>query len=186
MSTTVRSASPSRPTEVPVAHKSHSATHHHKKTRPVRRRGRAKDELGSEDEIVREVGTDSETEDDLSTTDSDSDTEPVSEGPPPDGRSRPLTPSTSDSPQSHSKDIPAHIDDNPQPFFTQPSTWEDMVAEENTHGPADLPVIDFADFSGEAVSDAHAPRPLSRRSKTPLDGPRDRSPRSETKARARQ
>ncbi|KAF8622079.1 hypothetical protein AX15_007223 [Amanita polypyramis BW_CC] len=173
---------PRRTAENPLAHRSRSQAHSHRKHRVVRRRGRAKDEIESEDEIVREVGTDSET-DDLSSTnsDSDSDTEPVSEGAAVDGRSRPLTPSTSDSPQSHSKEMPAAIDDNARPFFTQPATWEDMVTEEDVHGPAALPVIDFTDFNGDTLSNDHVSRQHSRKSKKSLDGSRDRSSLSETK-----
>lgn len=183
MSTPVASSSPSSAVETSIPSKQRSPGHSQRKTRVVRRRGRAKGDLESEDEIVREVGTDSESEDDLSTMDSD--TEPASEGAIADGRSRPLTPSTSDSPQSQNKDIPTRIDADPQPFFSQPSTWEEMVAEENAHGPAELPVIDFADFNGEAVPNGHVPHPLPSKSKTPLEGSRDRSPRSETKVNAR-
>ena len=182
MSTLAASASSSRTTDKPPTRRSRSHASPSRKTRIARRRRRAKDGLESEDELVREVGTDSETEDDLSSTDSDSDsdTEPVSEGAVAHGRSRPLTPSTSDSPQSHNKEIPARIDDNPQPFFTQPTTWGDMVMEENAHGAAELPVIDFADFHVDAIPSSHASRPLSRKSKRRLDGSRDRSPQSET------
>ncbi len=182
MSSLATSPSSSRTTDKPPARKCRSHANSPRKTRITRRRGRAQTGIESDDEIVREVGTDSETEDDLSSidSDSDSDTEPVSEGAVVDGRSRPLTPSTSHSPHSHNKDLPTRIDDNAQPFFTQPTTWGDMVMEENAHGPADLPVIDFADFHSDAIPSSHAPRPLSRKSKKRLDGSRDRSPQSET------
>lgn len=181
MSTPATSASSSRTSDKPSTRKSRSHASSPRKTRVARRRGRATDGLESEDELVREVGTDSETGDDLSSidSDSDSDTEPVSEGAVADGRSRPLTPSTSDSPHSHNKELPTRIDDTPQPFFTQPTTWGDMVMEENAHGAAELPVIDFADFHGDAIPSSHASRPLSRKAKRQLDEPRDRSPQSE-------
>ncbi|KIL58871.1 hypothetical protein M378DRAFT_15212 [Amanita muscaria Koide BX008] len=61
----------------------------------------------------------------------DLDTESASEGAITDGRSRPLT--------VHKRQS--------SPFFSQPSTWEEIVTEENAHGPAELPVIDFTDFN---------------------------------------
>ncbi|KAF8640091.1 hypothetical protein AX17_001329 [Amanita inopinata Kibby_2008] len=185
MSAPVTSSSLSRTVDKSVTHKSRGHTQSRRKTRIVRRRGRAKDGLESDDEIVREVGTDSETEDDLSSLESvsDSDTEPVSEGVHINGRSRPLTPSTSHSPQSHDKNLPPRIDDSTQPFFTQPATWEDMVTEESATGPAELPVIDFEDFTSATIPNGHATRPLSRKSKKRLNGSRDRSPPSETKER---
>src|ERR1700733_14802348 len=73
-----------------------------RKTRIVRRRGRTKDALESDDEIEREVGTDSETEDDDDdessvASASDSDTEPASEDVLPNGHARVLTPSLTQS-----------------------------------------------------------------------------------------
>src|SRR6266550_7879529 len=99
MSSLATSPSSSRTTDKPPARKCRSHANSPRKTRITRRRGRAQTGIESDDEIVREVGTDSETEDDLSSidSDSDSDTEPVSEGAVVDGRSRPLTPSTSHS-----------------------------------------------------------------------------------------
>lgn len=138
-----------------------------KKTRIVRPRGRAKD-AGSDDEIEREVGTDSESEDDLSSldSDSDSDTEPASEDVIPNGHSRTFTPSTSQSPGDRgtlSKDSAA-VD--AASFFTPAGNWSEMVADETANGPADLPVIEFADFDGHDV---------------PQAGPRSRKPKKSTK-----
>src|ERR1700676_975755 len=73
---------------------------HAKKTRIVRRRGRAKDALESDDEIEREVGTDSETDEDAERSvdsASDSDTKPASEDVLPNGHPRILTPSLTQS-----------------------------------------------------------------------------------------
>ncbi|KAK2466014.1 hypothetical protein APHAL10511_001655 [Amanita phalloides] len=180
MSTPATSSTSSRTLEKPASRKPRSQAHALRKSRIARRRGRGKGGVESDDEFVREVGTDSETDDDLSSTDSvsDSDTEPVSEGAVV-GRSRPLTPSTSDSPHSHSKELPARIDDNAQPFFSQPTAWGDIVMDESANGSDLLPVIDFADFHGDAIPTGPVSRPLSRKSKRRSDGSRDRSPQSE-------
>ncbi|KAK0230428.1 hypothetical protein IW262DRAFT_1425675 [Armillaria fumosa] len=118
---------------------------HAKKTRIVRRRGRA---IDSDDEIVREVGTDSESENGAESSDgsSDSDTEQVSDDVSGHRRSRVLTPSTSQSP---SNGVPAEKETSTS-FFAPSGNWSEMVAEENSNGPADLPVIDFAEFNGSA------------------------------------
>ncbi|KAK0499713.1 hypothetical protein EDD18DRAFT_860490 [Armillaria luteobubalina] len=116
---------------------------HAKKTRIVRRRGRAMD---SDDEIVREVGTDSESENGAESSDgsSDSDTEQVSDDASGHRRPRVLTPSTSQSPTNG---VPAEKETSTS-FFAPSGNWSEMVAEENSNGPADLPVIDFAEFNG--------------------------------------
>lgn len=120
-----------------------------RKTRVVKRRGRAKDALDSDDEIEREVGTDSETDDDdESSVDSasDSDTEPASEDVLPNGHARILTPSLTQS-SAEMVVVAQTDDDDPPAFFSGArSNWSEMVADENVNGPADLPVIDFADF----------------------------------------
>ncbi|KAF8076694.1 hypothetical protein FPV67DRAFT_428539 [Lyophyllum atratum] len=120
-----------------------------KKTRIVRRRGRATGDLGSDDEIEREMATDSESEDELSSLDSasDSDTEPASEDVIPNGRSRTFTPSTSQSPGE--RDVNEKEAAGPEAFFAPGGNWSEMVAEETANGPADLPVIEFANFDGQ-------------------------------------
>lgn len=150
----------------PTAHTSNKATGskprappRSKKTRIVRRRGRAKNGLESDDEIEREVGTDSETDDDQSSVDSasDSDTEPASEDVLPNGHARVLTPGlTQSSPgmvsvtHSHLKPKVSLNGDQGSFFGGAPGNWSEMVTDENVNGPADLPVIDFADFDGRS------------------------------------
>lgn len=138
-----------------------------KKTRPVRRRGRGKNDFGSDEEFVREVGTDSESDDDdHSSVDSatDSDTEPVTEVLS-STHSRILTPNTTQS----SADVPSlhesaskltkGVDGQRAPLFGDTGNWSEMVAEENAHGPAELPVIEFADFTGPSLDQRSKPTP---------------------------
>ncbi|PFH51334.1 hypothetical protein AMATHDRAFT_59421 [Amanita thiersii Skay4041] len=178
----VTSSSSTRIVDKISSEKHRSNAQSRRKTRIVRRRGRAKHGIESDDEIIREVDTDSDTEDELSSLDSVSDsvTEPASEDVVANGRSRLLTPSTSHSPQSHTKVLPPRIDDNPPSFFATPATWGDMVMNENENAPSELPVIDFAEFDANNIPSGHASRSLSRRSKE-SDGSRNRSPRSETR-----
>lgn len=155
----------------PTAHTSNKATGsksrappRSKKTRIIRRRGRAKDAIESDDEIEREVGTDSETDDDRSSVDSasDSDTEPASEDVLPNGHARVLTPSLTRTSadmvsvtQAHLKPKVSLNGDQETFFGAAHGNWSEMVADENDNGPADLPVIDFADFDGRP--DQHQP-----------------------------
>ena len=165
----------------PTAHTSHKvngskprAPPQSKKTRIVRRRGRAKDALESDDEIEREVGTDSETDDDQSSVDSasDSDTEPASEDVLPNGHARVLTPSLTQSSadmvsvtEAHSK-LKVSLNGDQGAFFGGAhGNWSEMVTDENVNGPADLPVIDFADFDGHP--DPRQPRKAQRGGKKP-------------------
>lgn len=139
-----------------------------RKTRTVRRRGRGRNDFGSDEELVREAGTDSESDDDdRSSADSsiDSDTEPVSEDIPSSTPSRILTPNTAQS----SADVPSlngsvskpskGSDTRRAPLFGDTSNWSEMVAEENAHGPAELPVVEFADFTGSSVDQRSKPAP---------------------------
>lgn len=138
-----------------------------KKTRTVRRRGRGRNDFGSDEELEREVGTDPESDDDHSSVDSttDSDTEPVSDEVPSTTPSRILTPNTTQS----SADVPSLNgptskptkggDADSAPFFGDPGSWSEMVAEENAHGPAGLPVVEFADFTGSSMDQRPKPTP---------------------------
>jgi len=125
-----------------------------KKRRVVRRRGRARGELDSDEEIEREAVTDSDSnDDDLSSLDSatdDSDTEPASEDVPQDRTHLP-TPRNSKSPETVVKDEEAHVIGEVPSFFAPTGDWSEMVADEKTHGPANLPVIDFTDFAGQSA-----------------------------------
>ncbi|KAG8219022.1 hypothetical protein J3R82DRAFT_4778 [Butyriboletus roseoflavus] len=150
---------------------SHQATSHPlppRKTRTVRRRGRGKNAFGSDDELVREAETDPESDDGgHSSVDSstDSDTEPVTEDILSATHSRILTPNTTRS----SADVPSFNDsaskltkgaDNQRAsFFGDTGNWSEMVAEENAHGPAELPVVEFADFTGSSVDQRPKPTP---------------------------
>lgn len=127
-----------------------------KKTRIVRRRGRGKDDIGSDDEIEREVGTDSEDSEEeqgeLSSldSDSDSDTEPASDDVIPNGH-HVLTPSTSRGPDDVQDGHQTTVGKDSPSFFNGGGNWSEMVTDENVNGPADLPVIDFAEFDGHSV-----------------------------------
>ena len=139
-----------------------------RKTRTVRRRGGGRNDFGSDDELVREVGTDSESDDDDNSSvdsSSDSDTEPVSLDIPSSTPSRILTPNTTQS----SADVPSLNDSAskptkdgdapPAPFFGDTGNWSEMVAEENAHGPAELPVVEFADFAPSSMDQRPKPTP---------------------------
>jgi len=122
-----------------------------RKRRIPRRRGR-NGSVGSDDEIERELGTDSDSEDEPSSPDSasDSDTEPASEDVVPNGHSRAFTPNTSQSSDRGAMD--KDLSQNAESFFAPATNWSEMVAEETTSGPAELPVIEFADFDGQDVA----------------------------------
>ncbi|KAH7887345.1 hypothetical protein F5I97DRAFT_1951126 [Phlebopus sp. FC_14] len=137
-----------------------------RKTRTVRRRGHGRGDLESDEELVREVATDSESDDDDRSSvnsSSDSDTEPVSEDVLSNGHSRILTPNTTQS----SADVPSLNHTGPKsskasnkphaPFFGESGSWSEMVAEETTNGPAELPVIEFAELGNPSL-DQHGLR----------------------------
>ncbi|KAJ7591512.1 hypothetical protein C8J56DRAFT_1137158 [Mycena floridula] len=132
------------------------------KTRAVRRRGRARNGVNSDEEIQREQRSDSDSDDSSSVhSSSDSDTEPASEVVVSTRNPRVLTPGASQSPH----DAPDKVDASS--FFASPSNWSEMVADETANGPADLPVIDFSDF-GHSVSTT---RPAARKQKKAVKKP---------------
>ncbi|KZP20120.1 hypothetical protein FIBSPDRAFT_827195 [Athelia psychrophila] len=142
-----------------------------KKAHIGRRRGRAKDGLESDDEIEREARTDSDTDDDQSSVESasDSDTEPASEDVLPNGQSRVLTPNLTQTsgdvvPDSHGPTATKVADGRDAFFGSTPGNWSEMVADEGANGPADLPVIDFADFNSHPVPQKQ-PRKASKAAK---------------------
>ena len=148
-------------TSRPDSHRTETTSHPPpppRKTRTIRRRARGRNEFASDEEFEREVGTDSESDgdDDQSSVDSstDSDTEPVSEDILSATPSRILTPNTTqssaDAPSlNESASKPTQGSDGRRaPFFSDAGNWSEMVAEENAHGPAELPVIEFADLTG--------------------------------------
>lgn len=156
-------ASPQPPRTVTIAAPEPRPQIRTKKTRVVRRRGRGNHNNESDEEIEREVGTDSDTEDELSSLDSasDSDTEPASEDVIPNGHPRVITPNTSQSPAdgpSLNKASVAHLNSDITPFFAANTNWSEMVTDENDNGPADLPVIDFAEFDTQSFPST-GPRP---------------------------
>ncbi|KAH9482499.1 hypothetical protein JR316_0004599 [Psilocybe cubensis] len=126
-----------------------------KKRRVVRRRGRGRGDLDSDDEIEREAATDSDSDDanlssDESATD-DSDTEPASEDAIPNDRAHLPTPRNSKSPEAVvNKEMPKVNGELPS-FFVPGGDWSEMVADEKVNGPADLPVIEFSEFSSQAI-----------------------------------
>ncbi|GBE79872.1 predicted protein [Sparassis crispa] len=130
---------------------------HAKKTRLVRRRGRGQNGIESDDEIEREVRSDSDT-DDQSSFDSESGSD-TTQSPPPleiDGH-----PSLN---ASSSKSLPVASDAGP---FVHATDWADMVAAENLNGVEDLPVIDFADLDRHGIDQQLPPPPRSRKSHRP-------------------
>jgi hypothetical protein len=136
-----------------------------KKSRVVRRRGRARNAVDSDDEIEREAVTDSDSDDDHRTlsspSDSDSDTEPASDDVVPIAPA----PRVADS-GSSTIDVDADLvakpplsNDNGFPSFFHPNgDWSDMVNDEAAHGAAELPVIDYVDFQGEVTETTPVPR----------------------------
>jgi hypothetical protein len=114
-----------------------------KKRRVAKRRGGARGELDSDDEIEREPATDdSDSDNGIDSLDSatdDSDTEPVSEDAIPSDRTHLPTPRNSKSPESVLKGTSAS-------FFAPTSSWSDMVMDEGANGASELPEVDFADF----------------------------------------
>lgn len=116
------------------------------KSRVVRRRGRRRDGLDSDDEIQREARSDDDSDSELSSA-SSTETEPASEDVVP----RILTPST----RTPEDRVPLEkaMKMKPQdPSFFSSSSWSEMVADETANGPADLPVIDFSDFNGRSLA----------------------------------
>lgn len=127
----------------------------------------------SDDEIVREAGTDSDTDDYQSSIASESDSDLESDDDHPTGRSEIVTPSSAQSPPppdlsgpvSSSKGTPLKeplLNGNNGPFV-RATDWAQMVAEDKVD--ADLPVIDFADFDGKTFSQpkSSVPPPKSRK-----------------------
>ena len=152
-----------------------------RKHRTVKRRGRAKDEFESDEEIVREVRTDSETDDDHSSIDSDSDSESSSSDLPADAHSEVVTPSTTQSPPPTELDrLPGDTAKDPSNsvgIFANATNWAEMVAGEDESGAADLPVIDFADMDGH-LPEPHPPSPSPRSRKSHKAGKKSSTARA--------
>ncbi|EIM87902.1 uncharacterized protein STEHIDRAFT_167310 [Stereum hirsutum FP-91666 SS1] len=150
-----------------------------KKTRIVRRRGRAQDGIYSDEEFEREARSDSDSDqDDRSSIDSseDSETEPASEDVP-----------TVSAPHQHQVDVvePGSSSHTPQPpdvnrisvSKTSPALlggstdWSEMVANEalDENGDAELPVIDFADMDHHAPAARSQPSHAKRGKKVAVD-----------------
>lgn len=147
-----------------------------RKTRVVRRRGRAAGGLESDEEIEREVGSDESDASDSPVSDSDasdSEAEDDTQG------GRAVTPSTTQSPplpdNDEAKGAKAHsATAAPGPFQRGAINWSEMVADEDTNGAGELPVIDFADLGAEpapATKPATQPRLAKAKSKVPNGKP---------------
>jgi hypothetical protein len=116
------------------------------KTRIVRRRGRARDAIDSDDELEREARSDSGSDDENSSIDSDSEVDSVHSGNAlRNGHSAMVTPSTTQSPQLDDKLLSTDFVHNDQvghdtlgPLPTTSTDWSEMVSEENAW--ASLPV----------------------------------------------
>lgn len=158
MSTSVTSSSPPRAVN-PDATKDARKPARAKKSRVVRRRGRARHNIESDDEIERVLSTDSESDSDESSMASASDSESPSEDELPDGAAH--TPNTSHSPTALEKATIAN-GNPPETFFSTSGNWSEMVAEENANGAAELPVIEFSDFKADSVP---PPQPPTRKPK---------------------
>lgn len=124
-----------------------------KKSRVVRRRGRTRGDIESDDEIERAVCTDSEFDSDESlSSDSATDSEhSVSEDDMPDRQIDAHTPNTSHSSGALDKDS-AINDDSSRTFFSATGNWSEMVADPDANGAAELPVIEFSDFKEDVTS----------------------------------
>ncbi|TCD69212.1 hypothetical protein EIP91_008315 [Steccherinum ochraceum] len=141
-----------------------------KKTRTVRRRGRAKKGLESDDdEIEREARTDSETDDNSSVlSESESDTASDDDDHPANSFEV-VTPSTTQSPPPlHVKDastsdevisVKAPLLNGESGPFVGTTDWAQMVADETAAGGGDLPVIDFSDLNGHTIAQRAPPNP---------------------------
>ncbi|OCH95941.1 hypothetical protein OBBRIDRAFT_445996 [Obba rivulosa] len=137
-----------------------------KKTRVVRRRGRARNGVDSDEEFVREVGSDTDTDDDdASSLDSESETDTTQSPPPLDIHER------SDLDGIAVKPVAMTGETGP---FVAPSNWAEMVANETANGAEDLPVIDFADLDRHPISQTTAsppPPPTRKPKKQPTHRP---------------
>ncbi|KAF5363386.1 hypothetical protein D9756_000247 [Leucocoprinus leucothites] len=119
----------------------------------MRRRGRARTGIESDDEIERALSTDSESDSDGSLSpDSATDSEPGSESEDdlPDRQTNAHTPNTSHSSGALEKE--GAVNEKSTAFFSASGDWSEMVADENTNGAADLPVIEFSDFKANITS----------------------------------
>ncbi|EMD40438.1 hypothetical protein CERSUDRAFT_80109 [Gelatoporia subvermispora B] len=136
-----------------------------KKTRVVRRRGRARNGVDSDEEFVREADSDTETDDDdASSIDSESETDTTQSPPSLDVHDRANLDGIAVK--------PAAIAGDSGPFVA-PSNWAEMVANENANDAEDLPVIDFADLDHHALSQP-APPPHPPRARKPKKQPTNR------------
>ncbi|KAF8515001.1 hypothetical protein JB92DRAFT_93839 [Gautieria morchelliformis] len=117
------------------------------KARVVHRR-RARGRLGdteSDDELVREPHSDSDSESAGSTLDSESMSESELDN---EAKPEARVPSPSETPFVAVTSVSSPPSHSPRNPLFQPSLdWSDMVADENSNGAAPLPVIDFADLS---------------------------------------
>lgn len=158
-----------------------------KKSRVVRRRARARELIDSDEEIEREITSESDTDDADSSlgSDSESESELVSEDGLRGQQYSVVTPSTTQSPPPADKDDTPHINGEPSSkpangdggiFVSASVDWSEMVADEHRNGPADLPVIDFADLGTHTVESP----PPSRKQKLQKGGKKPAAPRSET------
>ncbi|KAF9266317.1 hypothetical protein L218DRAFT_106791 [Marasmius fiardii PR-910] len=140
----------------------------------VRRRGRAKGAVDSDDEIEREERSDSESEDDISSWAS-SDTESEPDDNITNGSHHPLTPSTSDGPpEATASTSKAVIADS---FFASAGNWSEMVADETANGPAELPVIEFSELNSHVIS---VPSRTPKKASKKKDPPRQEDEKGET------
>ncbi|KAF9057885.1 hypothetical protein BJ165DRAFT_1521223 [Panaeolus papilionaceus] len=123
--------------------------------RIFRRRGRARGELDSDDELEREAATDSDTDDnDISSSDSatdDSDTEPASDDVVPHDRTHLPTPRNSKSPDSIAKETTRQLIGESTSLFAASTNWSDNMEREEAEGANQVPVIDFADFNAKTA-----------------------------------
>ncbi|KZT24572.1 hypothetical protein NEOLEDRAFT_1116280 [Neolentinus lepideus HHB14362 ss-1] len=138
-----------------------------KKSRVVRRRVRARDLIDSDEEIERQISSESDLEDTESSlgSDTESESELASDDVPVQQYSV-VTPSTTQSPPPADLDRSTHVNgtSSTKPtngadsiFANGAVDWSEMVADEHRNGPADLPVIDFADLGTHDADVSLAP-----------------------------
>ncbi|TFK55630.1 hypothetical protein OE88DRAFT_642537 [Heliocybe sulcata] len=142
-----------------------------KKSRVVRRRARARGLIDSDEEIEREISSDSEDAESSLGSDTESESELASDDVLPEQHPV-VTPSTTQSPPPADLEDSIHVNgtSSTKPanetngiFASASVDWSELVADEHRNGPADLPVFDFAELGVHGV-DVPAP---SRKQKAP-------------------
>ncbi|KAF7775754.1 hypothetical protein Agabi119p4_4147 [Agaricus bisporus var. burnettii] len=168
-------SSPPRSASPKAMHKSRTRM---PRSRLIRRRGRARDGIESDDEIERVLSTDSESDSDSPLSpdsETDSDQESASEDGILNKQANDHTPDTSHSSGAPKTEVASNGKTDGALFSTS-GDWSEMVADEGLNGSADLPVIEFSDFKETNVHPTKVPQRREKRTnkkkiQTPLPIP---------------